>query len=271
MKVILHQIGPFPHLELKILDTGLICLSGASGTGKSSLLRAITWIITGEPKREIINLYAKTKEKVWGSIEYKTLKIHRQKRPDKLQVITVKSRSGKELILEDDAAQHYLNNTFGVNSVIFASSYLAQKSAHPLLDLGITDRLDLIQNLVWSMDNPNVYIDRVEEKIKNISLEIKILSPEFEKEYKAWKKRKRACNVQNFTEPGPIRSQISEAETQITTLESQVAKLNKIRGKLENTRDQLRKIHIGEYPPISQLESTRESLKAELVLCTKIK
>lgn len=263
MKITLHNIGPFQDLSIEIPDKGLVCLIGPSGTGKSSLLRSINWILTGEPKRDILCLTSK-KGKAYGRLEYGDLTIYRQKRSDKLEVF-----KGK-LHLEDAAAHNYLFNNFGSSNVVFASSYLVQKNSHPLLDLNANDRLELIQNLVWSQDNPNVYVDKIEERIKEVIVEHRVLTDELQDEAESLKRLSKSCKpVEGDIDT--LKGELEELEDNIPELESELNKLNKLRGKLESIEDQLSGIKFWEGPDLETLRDSKKSLEEQLVISNKLK
>lgn len=257
MKIILHQIGPFKHLELNLPDLGLVCITGATGKGKSSLLRAINWILSGDGKKDIVNLDYE-KGKVYGQLEWGELYIYRQKKSDRLVV-----RNGN-INLEDLGAQNYLINIFGANNVILASSYLVQKGNHPLIDLGISERLDLVQNLVWSLDNPNVYIDKIDSKIKTLTTEVKILQPEYQRDKIEIKSKRKAYKFKNYEPIEPIKEKINLYREKIKALEADVSLLNKNRGKLEHIQEGISKLRIIDHKPLLELEREKEILKSSL-------
>lgn len=230
-------IGPFIDFKLSLPDKGLVALVGSSGTGKSSLLSGIHWILTGEP-RNITHINVTSKSKIFASLSYRGLKIVRHKKPDRLEV-----REGDVHLDNKDTAQTYLNKKFGQNNVIEASSYLSQKSFHSLLQLSSSDRLSLISNLVWTETSPEDHIDKVDKQLKSLMDKLPNLTAEVDYTRKQLNEEKEKYDWNNYIPDNDYLQQIKNNENLIEEQKKQKNKHHQILGKLSGLEQQINKIN----------------------------
>ena len=87
--------------------------------------------------------------KVWGSLEWGDFRVYRQKHPVKLEVT-----DGDFTTDEFDTASKYLASKFGSPDLIQATSYLPQKTSHVFIDSPASEKLELLQSLVWNFEKP---------------------------------------------------------------------------------------------------------------------
>ena len=95
MKIELKNFKCWNDNTFDIPDEGVVLLSAESGTGKSSLLDAITWVIFGNIKSTLTFGATSGHVKLW----YDNIYVYRSKRPNRL----VLKYDMKEY--EDDTAQ----------------------------------------------------------------------------------------------------------------------------------------------------------------------
>ena len=157
MKISLTNFRCYNSRDISTPNTGVLLLSGPSGKGKSTLLNAISYAITGEGKN--INSFGTTKCSV--SVEIDGIEITRTKRPNRL---TVKYPDGT--ILEDDEAQVIINKTFG--GYFNQSSYIMQGNLNTFLYMSPTEKLAFFEDFVFNhldlSDKKNKIKDIIKER-----------------------------------------------------------------------------------------------------------
>lgn len=137
MKITLENFRCWENKSVEIGDESLILLSGPSGTGKSTILNAINFVITGAGRN--ILTYGKTTCKV--TLEIADIKIIRSRRPNRLIFI----RKGKEY--EDDTGQELINRIFG--SLYSQCSYIQQDNHNTFIYMSPTDKLEFLESFAF--------------------------------------------------------------------------------------------------------------------------
>jgi DNA repair exonuclease SbcCD ATPase subunit len=122
-----------PDREIS-LQPGITLLKGPSGSGKSSLFRAILFVLYGERSRAIGSAIVE--------LEYEGWKIIRRKNPGRLQVYSPTNQ-----YFEDAAGQAAIDRLFGSEGMYSVSGVIKQKRFNPLLDLSRADRVTKLEEL----------------------------------------------------------------------------------------------------------------------------
>ena len=162
MEVSLVNFCKYEQLSFTLPATGIYCITGETGVGKTTLLRAIVWCITGEGV-DVIRHNAPQKAKMSVTLTFNGITIYRQKRSELLQITLADN-----VVYTDAQAEAQIQQIFGSPGLWLASTYLAQKEDHPLVSLNAKERLDLIQQAALSMENPSRYLDAVSAFIKQL-------------------------------------------------------------------------------------------------------
>lgn len=155
MRLTLHHFKCYDEYAIDLDQQGLTLIKGPSGGGKSSLLVALAWVLYGG----IRNVAAHSGGQCWVKLEYRSLTIYRQKKPELLRVLD------GETLYEGDAAQTLINQHFGTKEVWYGSCYLPQNTSHSLLELSNADRMQLLTSMAFGEDQPDIYLRRLEEEI----------------------------------------------------------------------------------------------------------
>jgi DNA repair exonuclease SbcCD ATPase subunit len=139
MRIKLSNFRCYIDGEYELPDRGMILLSGSSGSGKSSLLKAILYALYGV--KAVRKPYAFGSNKCSVTLEFLNLKIQRSNRPNRLIVNDD---------IEDATAQAYIDEKLGFGYDQFMiSSYIPQKNNTSILSLAQTEQLQLIKTLAF--------------------------------------------------------------------------------------------------------------------------
>ena len=158
MKIKLHNFRCHPDGQYDFPDSGLVLISGVSGTGKSTLLKAILYALYGTKAVRKPYTFGATKCSV--ILEFLGMKIKRTNRPNRLTVGD----------LEDDTAQAFINEKLGVGFEEFMiSSYVPQKNNISILSIAQTEQLRLIKTLSFDGSQNELYREKINEMIHKSS------------------------------------------------------------------------------------------------------
>jgi DNA repair exonuclease SbcCD ATPase subunit len=171
MKIKFNNFRCYQNAEFEFPDTGMILLSGDSGTGKSTILQGILYALFGSK--------AVKKPCTFGSntctvnLEFNSLngllKIHRSTRPNRLVVNDQ----------EDQSAQEIINKKIGMSFTEFMiSSFIPQKNNNSILSCTPLEQLEIIKTL--SLEGTENYKIKLKETIKTYSLELVKLQTELD-------------------------------------------------------------------------------------------
>ena len=137
--------------EVIFPDYGLVLLDGVSGSGKTSILEAIYFVLYGKGTRLVF--YGEKKCQVTLKTDQYT--INRQKGPNKLVFTT------RGITHEDNIAQEIINNKFGSNFLL--TSYMVQKNNESFLKLGPTDKMLFLEQFIKNGEK----ITKLKKIVKN--------------------------------------------------------------------------------------------------------
>lgn len=130
MKIVLKNFRCYENREFDFGDSGLTLLSGQSGAGKSTILMAIKYAITGEGRKLVS--HGKTSCSVELSIN--DMKIKRTSRPNRLVLNDM---------YEDDAAQAIIDKEFG--KVFDSVSYISQNTRDSFVSMSPSEKLEFLE------------------------------------------------------------------------------------------------------------------------------
>ena len=127
-------------------DNGIILLSGISGKGKSTLLNAFLYVITGNMKNVTMFGKEKLKSEVILTLqdENECITITRAKNPTRFHV-----KKGS-VLAENDVAQHIINDLFGTDFKHI--SYIDQDNDYSFVYMSAENKMSFLRTLLLSQE-----------------------------------------------------------------------------------------------------------------------
>ena len=166
MQVELNNFRCWKKQSFIFNNTGIILISGSSGSGKSSLLNAIYFAITGNGNKIVTHGEKKCSVTLKFTDESSIIKeITRTKSPCRLTVIYDNNS------YEDDEAQKIIDNYYG--NYFQQTSYMTQKMIHSFLNLNSTERMNFLQKFITENTDPNNNSLLLKKKCKDKLNELK--------------------------------------------------------------------------------------------------
>jgi DNA repair exonuclease SbcCD ATPase subunit len=138
MKIKLKNFRCYSEKEFDFGKEGLVLLSGSSGSGKSTVLLAITFALYGTGTK--LPTFGKTNCQVELDIE--NFRITRTKRPNRL-VLEIESGETHE----DDSAQAIINEKFG--NAFDVTSYVKQNAVHSFVMMSALEKLEFLEKFAF--------------------------------------------------------------------------------------------------------------------------
>ena len=152
--------------EFNFPTGGIHRIRGDSGSGKSTVFAAIYWCLYGSMQHVYNNAGLTNKCSVTLEFDNPPMMIYRQKRPELLRVA-----SGGTVLEDMATAQAYINNQFGPKEVWQACCFIAQNMRSYLITASNADKMELLNTLSFSVDQPDVFISRIENELLKVQNE----------------------------------------------------------------------------------------------------
>jgi len=152
MKLVLKNFRCFEDKTIDFKDNFSL-ISGPSGAGKTSILKAFNFVLYDNEKKPVMN--GKNSCLVEFVYNDSTI-ITRTKKPNRLLVIY------NETEYEDDSGQEIINTIFGKNFDI--TSYMAQNAINSFILMSPTDKLLFLENFAFK----NVDIELIKSRCKSV-------------------------------------------------------------------------------------------------------
>jgi DNA repair exonuclease SbcCD ATPase subunit len=141
MKLKLKNFRCYAEKEFDFGSEGLLLLSGASGTGKSTILMAITFALYGTGTKLTTN----GKKSCQVDLEFDELSISRTKCPNRLVVSTPSDTH------EDEAGQSIIDEKFG--KAFDVTSYVKQNAVNSFIMMSPQEKLSFLEDFAFQGKN----------------------------------------------------------------------------------------------------------------------
>lgn len=138
----------------------LTLLKGESGIGKSTIFQAIYWCLYGSLRNIKSNTCNIKRSNVILEFDEYNLIINRINNPCLLTVIYNNQK------YENEIAQDIIKSYFGTKEVWKACCYIEQGEKCSFLSMNNSEKMEFLNMISFNMDNPENYIEKVENKIK---------------------------------------------------------------------------------------------------------
>lgn len=165
----LSQFRGINHLDIKLASKGIVLLEGRSGTGKTTILEALSFVFYDGAKNSCYPRNERNNKKkpppTWVRLTFpaeQALEIYRQRRPNLLTV------TGPNLNLVDDVAQAYLNDLIGPVDQWLVGGYLKFNKKCAFLSMTSQEKLKFLQELSLP-GNFTQIMDKIHKKIIEIN------------------------------------------------------------------------------------------------------
>ena len=167
MRLILKNFRCFKHVDISFENYGTTLIWGTSGIGKTSIFKAINFVLYGKEQKIVKH----GEKKCSVELFWEDLIITRTRCPNHLRIkssgpLTTSRRDisddDYQILCEDDVAQNKIDSIFGKNFLL--TSYMAQKSTDSFFYLSSVEKAAFLQKLAIKDFN----VDEVRKKVREI-------------------------------------------------------------------------------------------------------
>lgn len=238
MKIKIQGFRCHVDSEYKVNDGKLILLKGSSGSGKTTILQAIYWCLFGGLKNVYNNNGATAKCGV--TLEFSKFVVYRQKKPELLR-LTIKKTGDS---YEDDVAQKIIDQTFGNKDLWMSCSYIQQGQRCALLSGSNNERMELLNQLSFNMDEPENYINKINNELKELNTKFTNMQTQFNLECERFKLDldKRPVNEGDWIPQDQLTSkihQLQDCQVKHTLLTKEVSEQQRLKGVYSSLSESL--------------------------------
>jgi len=145
MRLQLTNFRCFSKLDLTLPNDGTVILWGNSGIGKTSIFKAINFVLYGQEKKVV--KHGEKRTQVDLHIDIFNLSLHLTRKTNSSHFVLVKKdlSTGLETQYEDDSAQIEIDKLFGKDFLL--TSYMSQKGVESFFSLSNNEKSIFLQKL----------------------------------------------------------------------------------------------------------------------------
>lgn len=174
----------YQNSVFEFLEGSVNLISGDSGVGKTTILKALKWCLFGKIKSVANNaemqLNPHYKPKTCVSLSWDKYCITRSKNPEVLSFFDGTTK------WESEVAQNLINDIFGNYKIWDATSNLDQGSLNSLITESEKDKIELLQILSFSGEDPEIIKDKITTAIAKTKIEFEKIQIEYGVEMKLY-------------------------------------------------------------------------------------
>ncbi len=163
----LENFRGIEKLKLEVVDSELTLLNGDNAAGKTTILDAIGWILYGTTKKKVYPK-SKPKTKVKCTLHINRVIITRTANPGSLEL-----NLGSTTFIGDEASA-YIEENYGKHNLWKVSCCVDNNDINNFLLSSNTQRMDLLNSIAFGDTTPSIYIDKIEDEIKQIKQDIRV-------------------------------------------------------------------------------------------------
>ncbi len=249
MKLVLENFRCHRNATFDIPDSGLVLIFGDNEVGKTTIFKAMLFVLYGFAKKNVCSYRTKTcKVTLETVLENKRVFtiVRTVSKPNTLTVTV-----GNKRVYTGDDAQSVINSFVGGGlcrlgdpvscSQFMVSSYVSQLSRNSVISMTPTEQLKFIENLAYDDDTHTRCKTLIKARIKELRAQILTIEGELassEKMMLSLKKKLGGGNLNNLAKPGVSKE---ELERKIEKGSSTLKRLNddyaKVSSQLERYED----------------------------------
>jgi DNA repair exonuclease SbcCD ATPase subunit len=168
MTLTLRNFKIHEDYTLNLTSNDIHLVSGNSGAGKTTLFKAILWVLYGRMTR-VKTRGLGLKSRVEVTLTIGNRKIIRKSNPDEFTVIH------REFTLLGECAKMHIHEWLGAREFWMATSYVMQKKPNVFLSATPAQKLDILSQIIFMNGSPGDSIDKVDAKLITIGIEKNML------------------------------------------------------------------------------------------------
>ena len=161
MRLILKNFRCFKNIDVDFQSNGTTLLLGTSGIGKTTIFKAINFVLYGKEQKVVKH----GEKKCSVELFWNDLVIRRTRCPNHLSIKEKENTpdgTSYKIICEDDTAQSKIESIFGKDFLL--TSYMAQKGTDSFFYLSSTEKAAFLQKLAIKDFN----VEEVRKRIREI-------------------------------------------------------------------------------------------------------
>ena len=161
MDIALRGFRSHVDSRFRISPGEITLIKGPSGVGKSTIMKAIQWVLYGNLRKVTDNTKKMKKCSVTLSIDNMFI-VYRQKNPELLKL----TKDGN--VYEDKVAQSIIVNFFGTEGYWLSSSYLTSNEPCLLLSTSQKDKMRILNEIAITDEDPEIFLDVILNKLDEV-------------------------------------------------------------------------------------------------------
>lgn len=243
MELHLEHFCCWKKLDLKFNAHEITLITGKSGSGKTSIMRAILWVLFGREMRVVPISNPKAVTLVRLTLE-DLIVVERRKNTADLRA----KRIGEEQWLHQEDAQQLINHVMTGSSdnddaytQWMACTYLGRACRNTFMQASTRDKLKILSHLAYLNDNPSEIQQAIREHEKKTresllkNRAVKEYEEQLEKDEKSPKPIKRETALR-------AKAKLTELTARRVKVESEQAEYDRLHGKVEGLRDNAKQL-----------------------------
>jgi DNA repair exonuclease SbcCD ATPase subunit len=160
MNITIKKFRCWDNLSLTVPLGQITLIKGCSGSGKTTILQAISWCLYGSVR--LVHPTKDPKAKTYVKVILPNMTIERFKHPNRLIVNYRNDR------YEDKVAQSMIDELYGVHDIWHASCCINQKSANSFLSASNVSKMDLLHSIAFHEEDPQQFISKIEAAVLEV-------------------------------------------------------------------------------------------------------